>query len=302
MIGPLNCPDILLPCLSRSLIISLLAYWSNYLKTIGQLFSEERQANDLSFEEVHLALKIQPAYLEALEADNFSVFPSVPMLRGFIRNYSLYLGLEPASMLAMYEQQVSGSKRWRLRQQKGISFMEMPITKPRSFINPDLVITFLLITALLGSILFFAYTQYLEPVEAGILRPESPEALPEVNGPAVLTLPTPSPLPTDTPTPLPTATPQYYTGVTVEMTISERSWVQILVDDVKMFDGFLDPGEQRRWDGQKRIAIRAGNAGGVEIYVNGDYRGFMGESGQVVDQLWEKVDEPPPVPTPTSSP
>jgi cytoskeletal protein RodZ len=281
---------------------SLLAYWSSYLKTLGQIFSEERQAKGLSLEELHLALKIQPAYLEAIEADNFSVFPSAPMLRGFIRNYSLYLGLDSASILALYEQHISGSKRWWIRQQQGISFMEMPITKPRSLINPDLVITFLLITALLGSILFFAYTQYLEPVEAGILSTGNPETLPEVNDPAVLTLPTPSSLPTDTPTPIPTSTPQYYTGVTVEMAISERSWVQTLVDDVKVFDDFLDPGEQRRWDGQQRVAIRAGNAGGVEIYVNGDYKGFMGESGQVVDQLWEKVDEPLPAPTPTPSP
>jgi hypothetical protein len=84
-----------------------------------------------------------------------------------------------------------------------------------------------------------------------------------------------------------------------------------LVDDVKAFEGVLQPGESRDWTGQRRVAIRAGNAGGVEVIVNGTNRGLMGAEGQVVDQIWEKVDDPTKLtpqpgqtltPGPTSSP
>ncbi|NJN99734.1 MAG: DUF4115 domain-containing protein, partial [Anaerolineales bacterium] len=109
--------------------------------------------------------------------------------------------------------------------------------------------------------------------------------------------PTPSntPTPTETPTPLPpteTPTPIIYGGVSVELKISKPSWIQILVDDAKSFEGILQPGESRNWTGQSRVAVRAGNAGGVEVIVNGTSRGLMGADGQVVDQVWEKVDDP----------
>ena len=74
--------------------------------------------------------------------------------------------------------------------------------------------------------------------------------------------------------------------------ISQASWVQILTDDTKVFEGILQPNTTRSWSGQRRIAIRAGNGGGVEVIVNGISRGLMGADGQVVDQLWEKVDNP----------
>jgi hypothetical protein len=76
------------------------------------------------------------------------------------------------------------------------------------------------------------------------------------------------------------------------LVINEASWIQILADDVKVFEGVLQPGDARNWTGQRRVAIRAGNAGGVEVIVNGISRGVMGTQGQVVDQIWEKVDDP----------
>jgi len=89
--------------------------------------------------------------------------------------------------------------------------------------------------------------------------------------------------------------------------VHERSWVQILVDDVKSFEGVLKSGDRPNWSGDKRVAIRAGNGGGIEVYVNGQNMGFMGEEGQVVDQVWEKVEEVPgaastETPTPTPEP
>jgi len=264
------------------------------LGNLGRIFKEAREAKHLSYQQVEQELRIKSRYIEAMEAENFAVFPSAPMARGFIRNYAAYLELDPSKMLYLYDGNGAGPEGVNVRQPEGISFMTMPMTKPRSRINADLVITALLIAALLGSVAFFAYTQYLEPAQARIIDENGPSPGQQIsNGnSAVLVLPTPTPLPTETPTPTPTATPQYYTGVTVELVMIERSWIQILIDDVKVFDGFLEAGERPRWDGDKRVAIRAGNGGGVEVYVNGNSMGFMGESGQVVDQVWEKVEDP----------
>jgi hypothetical protein len=89
----------------------------------------------------------------------------------------------------------------------------------------------------------------------------------------------------------------------------DESWVQVLVDEVKAFEGILQTGERRHWAGDRQVAVRAGNAGGVEIIVNGESMGLMGEPGQVVDQVWEKLEEESVIPsqdqaadTPTPTP
>ena len=274
-------------------VASVIYFRSNLLTEPGQIFREAREAKHISYEQIVQDLKIQPYYLEALEDEQVSAFPSMPMMRGFVRNYAQYLELDPQEMLALYDQLIYGSKQRRFRQPKKTSPVEISMGKSGPLINP-ILITFLLIVSLIGSIIFFAYTQYLEPLEAGILEAiPSAKQVEEQLAPAAvaLALDTPTPLPTNTPVPTATPTPQYYTGVTVEVVVTERSWIQITLDGVKVFDGFLDPGDERRWDAEEQIAIRSGNAGGVNIYVNGEDMGLMGQSGQVVDQLWEKVDE-----------
>ena len=265
------------------------------MKSLGQIFKETRESQGYEFEEVARELKIKMPFIKALEEEDFAVFPSGPMLRGFIRNYATFLELDPVEMLALYDYGHLGVNRRLPRPGRGVTFMALPLTGQHSWLNPEMMITFLLSTALLGAIFLFIYTQYLVPAEAELLLGE-PQSQPPLTDDAALTLPTPTLSPTETPTPSATPTPQFYAGVTVELTITERSWVQIIIDGQRAFSGFLEPGEQRRWDGENSVAIRAGNGGGVEISVNGAYKGAMGAPGQVVDQLWERVDEAPTAP------
>lgn len=269
---------------------------------LGKRFSEAREEKNITLKQVEADTKIKPRFIEAIEAENFESFPSAPMARGFIRNYADYLELDTEEILALLDGE-NGSKKG-LKLPQGIPFMNLSIVRrQRTLFSADSFITLLIIIALLGSALFYVYIQYIEPAQNRLL------ALPSVVeyqvGETMATpvlQPTPTPPPTETPTPSPTPSPQYYTGVAVELVVHERSWVQILVDDAKRFEGTLEVGDKPNWAGDKRIAIRAGNGGGIEVFVNGQNMGFMGEEGQVIDQVWEKVDEIPSVestPTPT---
>jgi hypothetical protein len=159
-----------------------------------------------------------------------------------------------------------------------------------------LLIGLLLITALVGIILNLIYRQYLLPLEQETLNPST-----SPSSEAALALPTPTSNPTETPTPTVTPTPLYYTGVTVELVINGESWVQVLVDEIKAYEGILQVGERRHWTGDRQVAVRAGNAGGVEVVVNGESMGLMGEPNQVVDQVWEKLEEVPSAPAPAGA-
>ncbi len=276
------------------------------LGELGNLLRESREQLGLSLDQVEASTRIRRAYLESLEAESFDELPNRVATQGFLRNYASALGLDVDYVLELYgEGEESAGTRRPASANSGIQLKSIPMTPPSRF-SPDLLIGFLMITALLGIILYFVYRQYLLPLELA-----SVSGLSSPTSQAALVLPTPTPLPTDTPTPTITPTPPFYTGVTVELVITGESWVQVLVDGTKAFEGVLQTGDRRHWNGDRQVAVRAGNAGGVEVLVNGESVGLMGEPGQVVDQVWEKVEEAvatpsqentAQTPTPTSSP
>ncbi|HHJ06105.1 MAG TPA: helix-turn-helix domain-containing protein, partial [Anaerolineae bacterium] len=163
----------------------------------GKLLKETRESKNITLEQIDKDLKIKPRYIEAIEAGNFEIFPSMPMARGFIKNYASYLGLNPAEVLELRDKNSSdNAKRWGSRD-KGITFQNLSIVRPRSAFNIDTLITLLIITALLGSAAFFVYTQYLEPNQAQILGlnapPVAPIQQPVKSSAAAVVLPTPTP-------------------------------------------------------------------------------------------------------------
>lgn len=273
------------------------------LGQLGELLRQSREQLGLSLEKIESLTRIKRTFLEALETEDFDQLPNRVAARGFLRNYASALNLDVDYVLELYEKESQYEAGHATQFRDGIQLKSIPMTPPSRF-SPDLLIGFLMITALLGIILYFVYQQYLLPLEmasnAGVMTPASD---------AAITLPTPTPLPTNTPTPTVTPTPLYYTGVTVELVVADESWVQVLVDEVKAFEGILTVGERRHWTGDRQVAVRAGNAGGIEVIVNGESMGLMGEPNQVVDQVWEKVEQAPDSPvqnnataTPTPTP
>ena len=67
--------------------------------TIGQRLKKARLYRHLLLEEVAEATRIRLAYLQAMEADDFSALPSPVQARGFLRNYAQFLDLDLDQMI-----------------------------------------------------------------------------------------------------------------------------------------------------------------------------------------------------------
>ena len=65
----------------------------------GTMLRERRESMGVSLEEVEAATKIRQKYLAALEAEEWSLLPGEVVGRGFLRNYTAYLELDPNEML-----------------------------------------------------------------------------------------------------------------------------------------------------------------------------------------------------------
>jgi hypothetical protein len=74
--------------------------------------------------------------------------------------------------------------------------------------------------------------------------------------------------------------------VVLQIKVIERTWLQVTVDDQELPGELLQTDEEREWKGENTIYLICGNAGGVEVTVNGEDLGTLGERGQVVEKTW----------------
>jgi cytoskeletal protein RodZ len=259
---------------------------------LGELLKEARQSKEVSLEEVEEQLRIRKKYLQALEEEDFSIMPPEVYVKGFLRNYAIYLGLDPEEIRDLYykgkpvekgrKPDFLGRSGSMAREATGPHAfpMDMSLTQSRLLAFPFLVIALAILAFLLLGL--WAFRQYF-PLPA--------ETKPETKATVTTREPRPTFTPTSvvtptTPAPIGTPTPKVYTGVEVELAMLERAWLQVHVDGEKVFEGVFDEGTKITWSGKERVAVRCNNAGGVEVTLNGQKLGPLGNRGQVVDREW----------------
>jgi len=72
--------------------------------SLGQALREEREARNISIEEIASSTKIVARYLEAIEADHLDRMPGGFFVRGIIRSYAKAIGLDPDAVLNRYKE------------------------------------------------------------------------------------------------------------------------------------------------------------------------------------------------------
>jgi len=72
------------------------------MESLGEKLKEARNEKGLSIEQISRETNISIRYLEALEAENFNVFPAEPYLIGFLRNYSIFLDIDVQKVISLY--------------------------------------------------------------------------------------------------------------------------------------------------------------------------------------------------------
>ena len=73
------------------------------MESIGEKLTQTRESKGYTIEQIARDTHIAKRFLEALESEDFTVFPGDPYLLGFMRTYSEYLGLEPEEVVALYK-------------------------------------------------------------------------------------------------------------------------------------------------------------------------------------------------------
>lgn len=250
--------------------------------TVGERLRAAREQQPLSLAQISAELRIETKYLTALEEDRLEAFPAPVFAKGFLRQYGGMLGLDERDLIAQYYRQaqtrdvpVIAHKPIRVRDEDQI----------RHWLAAAIVLV-----ALAGAAAAWWLTQpgtepvtvQSEPVPAPEPTPPAPapalempaaavmDAAPEPAGaagestePAIAAAGAAGPA-ADEPT---AADPS---AVQVELVFNEDCWTEITdAGGERLFYGLGSAGARSRFEATLPISLFFGNAGGVELTVDG---------------------------------
>jgi cytoskeletal protein RodZ len=139
------------------------------MKTVGTILKEARLARGISLEEVEVGTKIRARFLDAIERDDFRVLPSLAYAKGFVKNYSEFLGLASADVMAFFRRQTQDPSKASLLP-KGVS---APLNATGIHLTPTRFIA-LLLAALVSIFLLYFGFQYRSFIAPPPLAVEAP--------------------------------------------------------------------------------------------------------------------------------
>ncbi|MGP1674457.1 MAG: helix-turn-helix domain-containing protein, partial [Candidatus Limnocylindrales bacterium] len=114
--------------------------------------------------------KIRARYLAALERGDYRELPGAVYTKGFLRNYALYLGLDPDEILLQWRRE-----RGDPREAQAVIAVPRPIAAPRRGLtfSPSLVVFALLAVAVIifGVYLSFQLLRFAKPPTIAVTEP-----------------------------------------------------------------------------------------------------------------------------------
>lgn len=274
--------------------------------TLGAYLRSLREAKGSSLEDMARSTRVGIRHLEALEEERLADLPSPVFVRGFIRAYCSFLRESPEAALGHYQE---------LAGERAAAEAANAPPRPRNTRASSSVLLGLALLLVLGiglAVLNLTIKRQPEtPVVAGKMEPRpapapaptpaatppraaaTPPAQPPPAPAAVPTrpasLPAPNPPPATPPSPTVPAqavAPKVVPGSQrLVIKAVESTWIRVQTDEGRIAEELLPAGASREWTADRRFLVTIGNAGGVEVTLNGRSLPPLGAKGTVIQRL-----------------
>jgi cytoskeletal protein RodZ len=229
----------------------------------GLWLRREREAREVSLDEIANVTKISKSYLGALEEERFDVLPAPVFAKGFLREYAKYVGLDPDEVVNSYLTAMQET-------QPESSMAEVSPARKNSFEWTTGVLLAGALVLLLGAIGFAGFWAERSQSRERAVEPPPQAALPLVD-PAAME---PTVEPEEAPAvavpvePEPESAPAAPLVVTIDFT--EDCWVEASVDGRRRLSELHVQGESLQIEAEGRVELTLGNPSGVSVEVNGE--------------------------------
>jgi cytoskeletal protein RodZ len=245
---------------------------------IGETLRRERERQGISLGDIARKTRIQPRFLEAIEADNLDVLPGLVFARNFVRQYAQALQLDEAQVLERLPKLEEAAIR--LPDPPARPRKRTRYTGPRSNFSSWVWVTL----ALAAGVILYTRFSPIASIRANIAARQNTVAPPiEIaQAPPQADLPAPT-----NPSNAPQADANSQdsnsptSSVQVVVTALQEAWVQLSADGKTSFTGTLMPNEKKEISAAEQVKLVAGNAGGLTVSLNGKPLEPLGPVGQV---------------------
>jgi cytoskeleton protein RodZ len=259
----------------------------------GAVLRRCREYHGISLEEAAEATKMGKNYLIALENDNSKEFASQAYLKGFLRIYTNYLGLNPDDMLRLYDKYANGSDTKPAEPRIGTG--TVPPKRRMSFKKfaiPAFLLLLIVITAGILNRSNAPPKREQTPPQTAEQKPA--QAIQPVHSSAHIPPPYQKPESKSAPVERPAdAQPADQNGgqsqpaetarsFIVRMKVNQNGTLNVTIDGAVSQKYELTAGDAIEWKAEKQIALDLSNAGGVEVELNGKPLKPLGLAGKPV--------------------
>lgn len=287
--------------------------------SVGEALRRARLEQGLDLPTVAARTKISARYLEAIESDDRKALPSAFFYKSFVDQYARALSLDTREIHAEVDRVLSADEPLPLPGQE-LDYVRSlpPITATPRFRMRGFSATLTALAALALVIggcsaiyiwwhgqrtIVAAKTLTSKPARtpkpagappssvtpAAPVTPDEPVTVTARATPPAQAAPPPKAIPAvaladaaSAPPANPPAAAATGSKVLLDLVAREVTWLSVSSDGKPVFSGLLHPNESKTVEGEKFAKIRVGNAGGLEVHLNGRLLPTLGERGQVL--------------------
>ncbi len=250
------------------------------MPALGERFRAAREARGLTLSDVAEQIRIRSVYLAAIEDENWPAIGAPVYVRGFLRTYARFLGLEAEEAVGAFNQHATGATTVAPPEAAAA-----PTHSP----EPRRLLPFIWIASIVA-VLLIAYVAF------NAFSPRGPTAQTALASASPTATADTSPLESAGPSTSPQASTSPENSVSLGATIADQpnslavqlsasSWLRVVIDGKVVSEGTFPAGTSKTFRG-KRAVLLIGNAGGVHVFVDGKPIAPLGKSGAVVERAF----------------
>ncbi len=259
------------------------------MESLGEFLKRERELRNITLEEISSATKISIRFLEALEQDKYDLLPTEAFVKGFLRSYAQYIGIDPDEVILIYQEN---------KEQQADSLRTTKSSSPARNSGSKIFMASLAILFFLTGLLIYFFFQIDSQQTA--LKRQGTFSTEDKSGAAPSILKTPTPdaslvqatsaqqqvaesihhpseenMP-DQMSPLggtnrerEEAKPPSTEYFTLTAAAESDTWLRITIDEKEQHDLLLRSGKTANWQAKEKIVLTVGNVRGTRLDLNG---------------------------------
>ncbi len=242
------------------------------METIGEYLKLKREDIGQTFDTISGITKIRPQYIEAIEKDDFSLFSSPQILKGYIKLIAKTIDADEEYALGLLEPQLEAC--FKHKNVEDILGEQLREEKQRYYSLRKRILVIIL-AGMFIIVIFFASLKILEFFTF------------RTHYATTISYHVPKKVALDHISKKKSGNNASY-SIVLRGKVTRKTWVAVIVDNQQPKTYMLFPGDVEIWQAKKTLKIKIGNAGGINLNYNGKSLGKLGVEKEVVTLNFEK--------------